>query len=288
MGQEGGAEGYGPSRHVNIPWSYWLSKFAITSAQYAEYLNIALAAGKVRRDGTTGASGLVGVSSNKSLINLDGSRDVIWNVNAFESVSGRTNFPVRVTWHGAIAFAQFYGYDLPTDAEWEKAARGPDHAGVDQHQAYSWGNTLAVGNANYYNSGDQWESYLCYTPPGQVSPVGYYNGDQTPLGPDMANGYGLYDVIGNVYQWTRSKYVTTVESYDQIESLTNSINILTNSANMVIRGGSWFVGYESGYTADLKCYARRNQTTITIDFSPASQNRWSVPDIGFRVIRRSQ
>ncbi|MFH0909060.1 MAG: SUMF1/EgtB/PvdO family nonheme iron enzyme [bacterium] len=284
MGQEGGAEGYGPSRHVNIPWSHWLSKYEITSAQYSEYLNIALAAGKVQRNGTTNVTGLVGVSSNKPLINLDGTRDVIWNVNAFEAVAGRSNFPVRVTWYGAIAFAQFYSYDLPTDAEWEKATRGPDHAGVDQHQAYPWGNTLANGNANFYDSGDPWETYDYYSPPGRTTPIGYYNGNQTPLGPDMATGYGLYDVAGNVYEWTRSRYVATVESYDQLESLTNSINALTNTANIVVRGGSWLV--QSGSYDDLKCYYRRSQPTIARDYSVRSG--YGIPDIGFRVIRRSQ
>lgn len=286
MGQEGGAEGYGPSRHVNIPWSFWLSKFEITSAQYSDYLNIALAAGKVRRDGTTGASGLVGVSSNKTLINLGSNRDIVWNVNAFESVAGRSNFPVRVTWYGAIAFAQFYGYDLPTDAEWEKAARGPDHAGVDQHQAYPWGDTLASGNANYRPSGDPWESYSESSLPGRSSPVGYFNGNQTPIGPDMVSSCGLYDVIGNVYEWTRSRPVVSVESYDQTESLTNAINTLTNNA-IVIRGGSWVVNPAESLD-DLKCYYRRSQTTLMTDISAVSGGRYGMADIGFRVIRRTE
>lgn len=292
MGQEGGAEGYGPSRHVNIPWSYWVSKYEITSAQYAEYLNIALAAGKVRRNGTTNVTGLVGVSTNKLLINLAGNRDIMWNVNAFEPVAGRTNFPVRVTWFGAIAFAQFYGYDLPTDAEWEKAARGPDHAGVDQHQAYPWGNTLATGYANYYLSGDPYDNiYMLnsdYGLRGDISPTGYYNGNQTPLGPNMANGYGLYDVSGNVCEWTRSRFVSTVEQYDQTESLTNSINTLTSPTNMVIRGGSCLsgTGYSGWPVDELYCFYRTNRTSLVEDES--NSNYGERPNIGFRVIRRSQ
>jgi len=294
MGQEGGAEGYGPSLHVNIPWSYWLSKYEITSAQYAEYLNIALASGEVQRNGTTNVSGLVGVSTNKLLINLAGNRDIMWNVNAFEAVAGRSNFPVRVTWYGAITFAQFYGYDLPTDAEWEKAARGPDYAGVDQHRAYPWGNTLTNYNANFGNSGDPYDlldmlehdngsSY-----DGDISPVGYYDGNQTPLGPDMANGYGLYDVSGNVCEWTRSRFVSTVEQYDQTESLSNSINTLTSPSNMVIRGGSCLSGTGSSNwpIEALFCYSRASQTSLISDRSYA----WYAyrPNIGFRVIRRSE
>ena len=296
MGQEGGAEGYGPSCHVNIPWSYWLSKFEITSAQYAEYLNIALAAGKVRRNGTTNVTGLVGVSSNKLLINTADNRDIMWNVNAFEPASGRTNFPVRVTWYGAIAFAQFYGYDLPTDAEWEKAARGPDRAGVDQHQAYPWGDSLNNFNANYGNSGDPYDliemlgiSYNGTVSDGDISPAGFYDGNQTPLGPNMANGYGLYDVIGNVCEWTRSRFVSTVEQYDQTESLTNSINTMTNPTNMVIRGGSCLSGTGSSYwpAEALFCYNRTNQPNLTFDGSSSSYSDRR-PNIGFRVIRRSE
>jgi formylglycine-generating enzyme required for sulfatase activity len=295
MGQEGGAEGFGPSRHVNIPWSYWLSKYEITSAQYAEYLNIALAAGKIQRNSTTNVTGLVGVYSNKPLINLANNRDVVWNVNAFEPSTSRSNFPVRVTWYGAIAFAQFYGYDLPTDAEWEKGARGPDHAGVDQHQAYPWGDVLANFNANYGNSGDPYDtlSMVSYDNgswvDGDASTVGYYNGNQTPLGPDMANGYGLYDVIGNVYEWTRSRFVATVEFYDQTETLTNSANILTNTANMVIRGGSCLSGTGENYwpVDALRCYYRQNKSILISDnsYSYSGDRR---PDIGFRVVRRSQ
>lgn len=294
MGQEGGAEGYGPSLHVNIPWSYWLSKFEITSAQYSEYLNIALAAGKVQRNGTTNVTGLVGVTANKLLINLADNRDIMWNVNAFEPVYERSNFPVRVTWYGAIAFAQFYGYDLPTDAEWEKAARGPDHAGVDQHQAYPWGDSLANYNANYGSSGDPYDLINMFdmnygeAGDGDISPVGYYDGNQTPFGPDMANGYGLYDAIGNVCEWTRSRFVSTVELYDQTESLTNSINTMTSPTNMVIRGGSCLSGggYDYWPIEELKCYYRTNRPNLTYD---ASANTWSTyrPNIGFRVIRRA-
>lgn len=281
MGQDGGPEGSGPSRHVNIPWSYWLSKYEIRNDQYCEYLNTALVAAEVYRYGTSGvlAHGgkYEGVPAGSHLITVSSSRDIRWNVNNFEVCDGRTNFPVRVTWYGAVAFAQHYGYDLPTDAEWEKAARGPEHDDEDEHQIYPWGNSVEGGNANYYNSGDPWsysgDTYQGYR---NTTPAGYYDGNQTPFGPDMVNAHGLYDVIGNLFEWTRSALIDT-EEYQQEESLAADNNQLSNSSDRrVIRGGSWNRSYTD---TSLKCCGRISEYVDMDRYS-------SYPDIGFRVIRR--
>jgi formylglycine-generating enzyme required for sulfatase activity len=281
MGQDGGVEGIGPARHVNIPWSYWLSKYEITIQDYVDYLNLALITGEAYRDGTASiranASIYEGVPINGVLINLGTGRDIAWNVNNLEVMDGRTNFPVNVTWYGAIAFAQHYGYDLPTEAEWEKAARGPEHHGLEEHQLYPWGNTLDGGNANYHGSGDAYESQnAAYR---RSTPVGYYDGNQLPFGPDMATGYGLYDMAGNMFEWVRSKRVTTVESYPQLESLTNLTHHLEgNTAYRVIRGGGALANTAS--TTLLKCFFREHL--------PQQLDRaYDYYYVGFRVIRRS-
>jgi formylglycine-generating enzyme required for sulfatase activity len=293
MGQDGGAEGSGPSRHVNIPWSYWFSKYEIRNDQYAEFLNTALVAGEVWREGTTSVKAFAGkyegVPADEVLIKLGDQQDVIWNVNNFEVSEDRTNFPVRVKWYGAIAFAQHYGYDLPTEAEWEKAARGPDHDDEDEHRVYPWGDSIGNGNANYYNSGDPWDdgssgdnSPYSYR---QVTPVGFYDGNQTPFGPDMANGYGLYDLIGNVCEWTRTVWADSIESYQQQESLAAPNNSLTGTSDYrVARGGSWISGFPYGSgsaSRHLKIYERL-QTGRSRDYGSSSHQ----PDMGFRVIRR--
>jgi formylglycine-generating enzyme required for sulfatase activity len=253
---------------VNIPWSFWLSKYEIRNDQYCEYLNLALASGKVLRNGSTdvktAAALFTGAPANALLLNLGDTYDVRWNVNKFDPVTGMSDRPVSVTWYGALAFAMFYGYDLPTTAEWEKGARGPNHDDAGEHLVYPWGNAISGGYANYNysynNSGNSFKS-----------PVGYYNGNQTPFGPDTANGYGLYDVIGNVSEWTRS-LATTIETYSQLESLSASHNLISTSTNRLLRGGH----HQYDSSSNLKLYGRDTGTSTT--YSGAT---------GFRVIRRA-
>jgi formylglycine-generating enzyme required for sulfatase activity len=271
MGQDGGAEGSGPSRHVNIPWSYWLSKYEIRNDQYCDFLNTTLVAEEVYREGTSAVRAEMGrfpgVPGNARLIYIGDTKDIRWNVNNFEVVGGRSNYPVRVSWYGAMAFAQHYGYDLPTEAEWEKAARGPDHDDEDEHFAYPWGDSITGGNANYSSSGDPYSSW-------GPCPVGYFNGNQTPLGPDMATGYSLYDVAGNVEEWCRSTWLSTVENYPQQESMSNAVNYISTSASRVYRGGS-----HGDSSTDLRCYARFYKDSSAIESDNSSQ-------AGFRVLRR--
>ena len=221
MGQDGGAEGSGPSRHINVPWSFWVSKYEITVGQYCDFLNAAYQAGNVYLEGTSkvrscGSSVFEGYcNSGVVLCNLGDDCGIRWNVNNFEGVNGQRNRPALVTYCGATAFARFYGYDLPTDVEWEKAARGPDNDDQDEHLCYPWGNECSSAYANTATSISS----------GKMKDVGYYNGNQIPVGPDTINGYGLYDVVGNAPEWVRTSDSGSVNTYETQESLTNVINL---------------------------------------------------------------
>ena len=285
MGQDGGVEGSGSSRHVNIPWSFWLSKYEIRNDQYCEYLNIALAAGKVLRNGQTSVTSAValfsGAPANALLLNLGDTYDIRWNVNKFEPVTGLSDRPVSVTWYGALAFAMYYGYDLPTTAEWEKGARGPNNDDEGEHLIYPWGNALSGGYANFRESGDPFSGNPYDPIVSNKTPVGYYNGNQTPFGPNNVNGYGLYDVIGNVSEWTRSLN-TTIETYSQQESLSASHNLLDTTATRLARGGN----FHSNQTGSAcKLYSREAPSTTA--YFVTTESGYSGPFTGFRVIRRA-
>ena len=117
------------------------------------------------------------------------------------------------------------GYRLPTEAEWEKAARG----GL-LGQRYPWGNTVTGSQANYSGSGDPFESIN----PGTTL-CGYYNGSQIPAGVNMANGYGLYDMAGNVFEWCWDWYGST---YYGDSSANSDPRGPTSGSYRLLRGGA--------------------------------------------------
>ena len=265
LGQDGGAEGSGPSRHVNIPWSYWLSKYEITVGQYCDFLNTALVAGRVRRSGQTevysitGTNLIEGLNGSFRLVSLGDNNQIRWNVNNFEVVGTKTNYPVSVTWYGAMAWANFYGYDLPTEAEWEKAARGPDFDDQDEHCLYTWGN-------------DRSDAKACFS---GTRPVGYYNGNQTPIGPDMMNGYGCYDMTGNASEWTRTDHSYGIATYPQQESLDDPRNLV-----------KWRQGYTNPHYNAVTKSGQPIYDRIALNAYWYSSSSSGYGSSGFRVCRR--
>jgi len=134
------------------------------------------------------------------------------------SVEASGDHPVvHIAYEDALAYARWAGKDLPTEAEWEFAARG----GLDR-AAFVWGNEMMPGGkimANTWQGEFPWQNLL---------EDGYER--TSPVGTFPANGYGLYDMAGNVWEWTSDWYrsghghegvcctgagrVTAEESYD--------------------------------------------------------------------------
>lgn len=127
--------------------------------------------------------------------------------------AGKADHPVTfVSWHDAKAYCAWAGKRLPTDEEWEKAARGTDG------RMFPWGNQFDI---NKVNSPVRW---------GQLK----VEGDTTPVGafPEGASPYGLHDVSGNVWEWTDSWYRAYPGNKKPSENYGEQYKTL--------KGGSWW------------------------------------------------
>lgn len=168
--------------------------------------------------------------------------------NVYKSKPGYENHPViDVSWFGAAAYAQFYGKRLPTEAEWEKAARG----GL-RGKKYPWGNHIDPAMANYDMEGARiWttEDMMSY-----LKPVGTY----------PPNGYGLCDIVGNVWEWCadlydRSYYGNSPGKNPRgadvaILFRNDDFTKIHNRSQRVVRGGCWHYFPSSLRVADRHCF----------------------------------
>ena len=218
---------YGQHDHmIMVQHDYEIMVTDVTNQQYAEFLNQALSAGEIGiGEVEVEAGGLVSVvegvfgyhpgdpfqgykheeeikPGDKIYMPLaeDGLR-LSLDGETFSAIPEFANHPVTmVSWFGANAYCQFYDWRLPTDLEWEKAARGTELV-EGQGMPFPWGTEIQGANANYYSSFDLFEKMFGKL--GNTTPVGFYNGNsyegyQTL---DSASPYGLYDMAGNVWQW---------------------------------------------------------------------------------------
>ena len=198
MGSKKGEDNEKPIHWVELS-SFKISKYEVTNTQIARFLN------EYGSDEIKGT-----VFQGKRMISeaLNGVRK---NGNKWKPQVGFENHPaVHVTWYGAYEFCRFYGYRLPTEAEWEYAAKGGKES-----------------NSNKYSGSNL------------LSKVAWYAGNSGftthEVGTKQPNELGLYDMVGNIQEWCADWYDAT---YYKVSAEKNPIGP-NNGATKVIRGGSW-------------------------------------------------
>jgi formylglycine-generating enzyme required for sulfatase activity len=223
MGSSEGAADELPVHIVSLH-EFWIDKYETTNAQYADFLN-EIKPGVEIRSGSTNVKKdgqylmyLLPIDRNGRNVGCP----IVYSDGHFSVARREANTPARfVTWYGALTFARFYGKRLPTEAEWEKAARGAKAI------IYPWGDAGPTRwNCNY----DDRLGYL--TRVGSYSPIG-----DSP--------YGCTDMAGNVWEWCSS--IFEPYPYAQDDGREDS----AMRGYRVLRGGAWDTP-----VMNLRCSAR--------------------------------
>lgn len=199
-----------PSRFVYLD-RYWIDVYEVTNANYLEFVN---------------------ATGHRPALDDTCTTDACRQGNLWEGKSFLkkiSNQPVtQVNWYDAAAYCKWRSKRLPTEAEWEKAARGP--AG----NLYPWGNKPPPGKATYRR---KWRGVFTMTD------VGAY--------PNGASIYGVHDLAGNAWEWVADWYA---RNYYKKKINKNPKGPKTGKFKGV-RGGSW-VNYEDTLHSAFRRWSR--------------------------------
>jgi formylglycine-generating enzyme required for sulfatase activity len=184
MGSNDGENDEKPPHTVYLD-AFWIDKYEVTNALYKKCVD----AGKCTAPSSIKSSTRISYYGNAPF----------------------DNYPaIYVSWNSANAYCAWAGKHLPTEAQWEKAARGTDA------RTYPWGNTFDKDKLNSSEGGK-----------GDTSAVGSYPAGVSP--------YGALDMSGNVYEWVADWYDEKYYSNSPSRNPTGAANRI----NLVLRGGSW-------------------------------------------------
>jgi len=185
-----------------------------------------------------------------------------------QSSASQADHPiVFVTWFDANSFCEWAGKRLPTEAEWERAAR------CDDGRKYPWGPGLDERRANFFGSNDPFDRGVGNIL--QTTPVGYFDGSirdgyQTRSG---VSPFGVHDLVGNVWEWTNDWYHSSYYADGPAENPQGPENGVVKS----VRGGSYAVDAShvrptyrarddpllKGPEVGFRCAADMNVTAVT-------------------------
>jgi len=214
MGSDDGEDDEGSLHKVTLG-DFYIDKYEVTNAQYEECVD----------DGSISACELP--SNRRDYLNSEHSDHPV----------------VFVNWDMAAAYCEWRGARLPTEAEWEKAARGTE---TDN---YPWGDSkLDAKKLNFcdLNCTNAWQDKTINDKYTTTSPVGNYENGVTKS--------GIYDLAGNVWEWVNDWYVA---DYYTSKAITDPPGPETGIYR-VLRGGSWFNEEE-----DIRVYNRYELNPVT-------------------------
>lgn len=215
MGSDAGNTDEGPVHAVYLD-TYWIDQMEVTNTQFAGFV---AAAGYETTAESTGRGWI-----------YDGGWRVVNGANWHHpqgpgsSIDNLANHPVvQVSWYDAQAYCVWYGRRLPTEAEWEKAARGADQ------RLYPWGNTFDGARLNFcdVNCSESWADIGVNDGYAITAPVGSY--------PAGASIYGALDMVGNAWEWVADWYGGDYYTSAPYENPIGPVN----GQRKVLRGGSW-------------------------------------------------
>lgn len=185
--------------------AYQISKYEITNSQYKSFMD----AGGYSNIAYWTADGWTWKTNNSI------TEPAYWSAGTYNSGMVFPNHPVvGVSWHEAYAFCNWAGAHLPTEAQWEKAARGNNSTNY-----WPWGSTWDASKCNsQYNTAPDTFTYS--------SPVGFFSTGISP--------YGVYDMAGNVWEWVNDWYQS---DYYSISPASNPTGPSTGTYRVLRSGG---------------------------------------------------
>ena len=201
-----------PQHKVSLD-AFWIDRSEVTNTMFAAFLN---------EKGNQSEGGVTWLDAGDSDVLI------VQSGSTWQPKSGYADHPViEVSWYGAQAYCAWAGADtrLPTEAEWEKAARG----GLEG-KLYPWGDQAptcqagATNGAQYTSCSSETVAVMTFSP----------------------NGYGLYDMAGNVWEWVNDWYG---ETYYTSSPSSNPQGPSTGQYRL-LRGGSWYYDEDTVRTAN--------------------------------------
>jgi len=254
-------DGEGPVRETQVD-SFYLDECTVTNAQFGQFVRETGYRTEAERFGWSFVFHLfVSPQTSAHVRTVVQSTPWWWVVEGADwahpegpdsDVNERADHPaIHISWNDANAYCGWAGTRLPTEAEWEYAARG----GLIQKK-YPWGDVLRPDGQHQCNI---WQGIF----PTQNNAADSYAGT-APSRSFPANGYGLYNMSGNVWEWCADNYVT-----DHEKSILAKTVISFNEVRKVLKGGSYLCH---------RSYCNRYRVAARIPNTPDT----STGHIGFR------